>query len=444
MRQRTDDAVQDAAAAAAAAAASTQSRSRAGHRPTAVSSMYKSAKQQERLSLIKAPDSWAEQERTHINGHKISSALEVAGDEVHFPATGATVRAVPAKMNTAISRPGDTFWRGASGLKPPRIGEDVGEAAVSGGGVSTAAPPDIVMHCRDDEETVTVRVRWDMSWSDVLDTLRVTFGRAVVFEYTNQKFVRTTCDDEEAFDVFCSDAEKFGCQASVDIINAAVPVSDFIADAPKKQPLWARDNMDDGTELQAIILSRKENQQDDQALLEDEDEVGGGQKRSVFDRLADAPYPIPHMLMLGGNGLLVSIASVIVGFFLGWSTLSAVSAALPCHLFGLSFFVSEVEDGASQLVRLGLGFCGFFVAILLVVCYSIAQEYIGLVAAFLILLGAYWYMELCAKARGWDSWFQVSSSVSDVLYYELFRIMHTRCLASSRSLYLRPRRHYDV
>ena len=49
----------------------------------------------------------------------------------------------------------------------------------------------------------------------------------------------------------------------------------------EKQPLWARDNMDDGTELQAIILSRKENQEDDQALLEDEDEVGGGQKRSV-------------------------------------------------------------------------------------------------------------------------------------------------------------------
>jgi hypothetical protein len=39
-------------------------------------------------------------------------AAPVAGDDVHFPATGATVRAVPAKMTgKAISLPGDTYWK---------------------------------------------------------------------------------------------------------------------------------------------------------------------------------------------------------------------------------------------------------------------------------------------------------------------------------------------
>ena len=76
-------------------------------------------------------------------------------------------------------------------------------------------PPDIVMHCRDGEATMTVRVTWDMSWSDVLDSLKVTFGRAVIFEYENAKQIRTTCGDEDAFDIFCSECERYGCQASV-------------------------------------------------------------------------------------------------------------------------------------------------------------------------------------------------------------------------------------
>ena len=128
----------------------------------------------------------------------------------------------------------------------------------------------------------------------------------------------------------------------------------------------------------------------------------------------------------------------------------------------------QVEDGASQLVRLGVGFCGtssqkvlYIVAvyskytraltfenfwqgftsrylssaatgkhslvlknkkILASVTFhskytraltceifffcSLTREFIGLIAAFLFLLSAYWFAELCIKARGWDSWFQ--------------------------------------
>ena len=104
--------------------------------------------------------------------------------------------------------------------------------------------------------------------------------------------------------------------------------------------------------------------------------------------------------------MLVSLAAAGIGFFLNWNTLFAVAVALPCHLFALSFFVSEVEDGASQLVRLGVGFCGVYVAVLVICCYSLTREFIGLIAAFLFLLSAYWFAELCIKARGWDSWFQ--------------------------------------
>lgn len=68
--------------------------------------------------------------------------------------------------------------------------------------------------------------------------------------------------------------------------------------------------------------------------------------------------------------------------------------------------MSEVEDGPSQLVRLGLGFCGFYVAALVIACYSLTREYIGLISAFLFLISSFWYVELCVKARGWDSWFQ--------------------------------------
>jgi len=241
--------------------------------------MSKEAANKNRLGLIQAPGSWAEEQQTEVNGHAVSSALEVAGDDVQFPATGATVRAVAAKPRKAISRPGDTFWKGASGRKPARIGEDVDEGdndeeAAAPRQQALVAPCDIKILCRDGESTNEVTVTWDMSWSDVLDTLRVKFGRAVIFQY-QLGIVRTTCDNENAFDIFCSDTEKFGGHASVDILNATFKVSDFISDAPKKKQLLSRDNMDNPHEFEGIVLSRKG--------LNGDGGGGGGDSESLTD-----------------------------------------------------------------------------------------------------------------------------------------------------------------
>jgi len=196
----------------------------------------------------------------------------------------------------------------------------------------------------------------------------------------------------------------------VDIINAAMRVSDFIREAPKIKPLLSRDNMDNPGEFEGIVLSHGGHHVDHgdaDGIWDSDSQYGGGSKRRGFlDRMADAPYPVSHMLVLGGGGLVASLGACAVSYLLNWNTLFAVSAALPCHLFALSFFVSEVEDGASQLVRLGLGFCGFYVAMLVIVCYSLSREFIGLIAAFLFLVSSFWYVELCVKARGWESWFQ--------------------------------------
>jgi hypothetical protein len=309
------------------------------------------------LSLIKAPESWAGAEQTHVNGHAVSSALEVAGNDVHFPATGAAVRAVPAKQESA-----GTFWKGASGRKPPRIGDApdaFADAEDENPPAPLVAPSDIILYCTDgdDKHETEVRVTWEMSWSDVLDELKVKFGRAVVFKYVNADRVMTVCDDENGFDIFCSDAEGFGCQAKVQIMNSGFRPSTWITDAPAvHRPLWSRNNMDDKAEFDAIdgaaLSPMGGGEAPLQTLKEGKDEAQmPRKKKGLLARMEDAPYPLPHMLVLGGNGLLVSLGAVVVGFFLNWHTLAAVSAALPCHLFALSFFVSEV------VLRSGVASC---------------------------------------------------------------------------------------
>jgi hypothetical protein len=198
----------------------------------------------------------------------------------------------------------------------------------------------------------------------------------------------------------------------VDIVNATFKVSDFIRNAPKTLPFASKDNFDNRAESEGIILSRKANRGsehgDDQAVMTD---GKGGEKkrkkRGFLEKLMmDAPYPWTHMLCLGANGLMMSGGAIVVGFWLNWNTLFAMTVALPFQMFLLSFFVSEVEDGPSQLVRLGLGWCGFYLSICVICCYSITREFIGLIAAFLFLLASFWYVELCVKARGWTSWFE--------------------------------------
>lgn len=150
------------------------------------------------------------------NGHDVSSALEIAGNEISFPKTGATVRAVPiadldlqayqpverTSTHRADSRPGDTFWKGAHGVAPP----------------PPPPPPDITMVCREegreDEEGVELVITWNMSWSDVLDLLRLHFGRSCIFSYKGfdhkNRNIHVQVASEKEFDLFCSHAEKYG------------------------------------------------------------------------------------------------------------------------------------------------------------------------------------------------------------------------------------------
>ena len=116
---------------------------------------------------IEAPDSnqWEPSTRSTANGERVTSALEIAGDDI--ARSGILVRAVPMHHGPAISVPGDTFWKGATGAIPP----------------PEAPPADILLHCKDGDDRKTLRISWDMSWSDVLDLLRETFHRACVFEY---------------------------------------------------------------------------------------------------------------------------------------------------------------------------------------------------------------------------------------------------------------------
>jgi hypothetical protein len=116
---------------------------------------------------LEAPESqWDKPTRSTADGNHVTSALEIAGDEIRFPASGAIVRAVPMRSGPAISVPGDTFWKGATGMVPEE----------------EAPPEDILMHCTDGEDRKTLRISWDMSWSDVLDLLKESFHRACVFE----------------------------------------------------------------------------------------------------------------------------------------------------------------------------------------------------------------------------------------------------------------------
>ena len=134
--------------------------------------------------------------------------------------------------------------------------------------------------------------------------------------------------------------------------------------------------------------------------------LGARRGGKLWSRLQDAPYPTAYMVAFGAVGLAVSITAVVVGYIQNLNSLAAVALALPCNIFMLSFFVSAVEDGWSSLVRLGVGFCGFYASLAVIVCFSITQELVALASAFMFLLSSLWYLEISVKARGWDSWFQ--------------------------------------
>ncbi len=266
-------------------------------------------------------------------------------------------------------------------------------------------------------------ITWDMSWSDVLDMLRYHFGRAVVFTYALEPGSRrssvVTVASEREFDAFCSHAEKFGNRYDVRIANAKWRPSEFIKGALDEQfpmhpvVLKRLEPVDEEALMREAALQKLREQASQQgnpppALLggdEPEPEEPKSRLTRLLEKFNDAPYPITHMLAFGGLGLACSCFAVVYGYWTDLNTLAAITLALPVNIFVMSFFVPAVEDGLPSLLRLGIGFTGFFASIICIVCFSITRELIALAASFIWLLSSFWYVEITTKARGWPSWF---------------------------------------
>jgi hypothetical protein len=349
--------------------------------------------------------------------HDVSSALEIAGNDMVFPKTGATVRAVPiadisAQAHNPTSRPGDTYWKGAQGTIPGK----------------PAPPPDIILVCKEEDDMSKapgkeLLVTWDMSWSDVLDMLRFHYGRAVVFTYSGVnsggRKLNITVASEKEFDVFCSHAEKYENRYDVRITNAKFRPSDFITGALDEQfpmhPVVKKraEPIDEEAIMKEAAIQRMrekagQNGNPLMALPGDEEEEPPEEKSRLtrlLNTFDDAPYPITHMLAFGGLGLTVSCFAVVYGYWTDLNTLAAITLALPVNIFVMSFFVPAVEDGLPSLLRLGIGFTGFFASIICIACFSVTRELIALAASFIWLLSSFWYVEITTKARGWPSWF---------------------------------------
>ncbi len=130
--------------------------------------------------------------RVNTNGEAKGQEVEAAGQEVGQGNSFQDLMhsAMFGKQKVAISVPGDTFWHGAQGAPV-----DVGKP-----------PPDILLKCQDSDwyddidtpklseiderDDPIVRISWDMSWSDVLDELKAQCGRAVLFEYQTENYIR--------------------------------------------------------------------------------------------------------------------------------------------------------------------------------------------------------------------------------------------------------------
>eukprot|EP00286_Rhodomonas_abbreviata_P001414 CAMPEP_0181289360 /NCGR_PEP_ID=MMETSP1101-20121128/842_1 /TAXON_ID=46948 /ORGANISM="Rhodomonas abbreviata, Strain Caron Lab Isolate" /LENGTH=2547 /DNA_ID=CAMNT_0023393579 /DNA_START=238 /DNA_END=7881 /DNA_ORIENTATION=- len=345
---------------------------------------------------------WDVETHSDSNGHDVTSALEIPGDDM----AGALVRAVPivgsifGAPKEAVSVPGDTYWKGALGQP---VARNAGEEE---------PPPPIDLICIDgDNKSKTISITWDMSWSDVLDQLRIEFKRACVFSYDatdpqTHRTRRNVVASEDEFDEFCSHAELYGNKYDVYIVNASFKPSEFIRAEPN--PILVKNGEQ---ELALIHQQRAGGNSGVEEEKREADNIGPMKKKRskrkiILDKLEDAPYPLTHTMAFGASGLVVSCAAVILGYMRNLDTLAAVALALPVNIFALSFYVSAVEDGAASLIRLGVGFCGFFCAMIVICCYSITRELVALGSAFLFLLASFWYLEITVKARGWTSWFQ--------------------------------------
>uniref|UniRef100_A0A7S4KL73 Uncharacterized protein n=2 Tax=Guillardia theta TaxID=55529 RepID=A0A7S4KL73_GUITH len=256
-------------------------------------------------------------------------------------------------------------------------------------------PDDIALHCKDGEVQMTLYITWDMSWSDILDLLKQKFHRACVFSYYDRTSrTEFLINSEDDFDFFCSKIEKFG-EATVHIKNATFMPSDFVTDQflVPSQPFEEESSQTNTSELEI----------GDVGLLE---EKMSFHRRSWFSRFSDCPIPLVYMILFGGSGFVLSVLAVVLGYMFDFNNVAAIAVALPCNIFFLSFWVKEVESGFAFLFRLGVGFLGFYSSLVAMVSFGITKQFFVLAICFLYLLSCFWYVEICIRALGWESWFQ--------------------------------------
>ncbi|EKX41290.1 hypothetical protein GUITHDRAFT_112751 [Guillardia theta CCMP2712] len=315
----------------------------------------------------------------------VTSALEITGDVVELPRTHAIVRAVPiSQVGNSISMPGDRDWKYAN-IMSQKV-NDVQKIQ--------NPPDDIALHCKDGEVQMTLYITWDMSWSDILDLLKQKFHRACVFSYYDRTSrTEFLINSEDDFDFFCSKIEKFG-EATVHIKNATFMPSDFVTDQflVPSQPFEEESSQTNTSELEI-----------GDGLLE---EKMSFHRRSWFSRFSDCPIPLVYMILFGGSGFVLSVLAVVLGYMFDFNNVAAIAVALPCNIFFLSFWVKEVESGFAFLFRLGVGFLGFYSSLVAMVSFGITKQFFVLAICFLYLLSCFWYVEICIRALGWESWFQ--------------------------------------
>eukprot|EP00960_Hanusia_phi_P006740 192725-Hanusia_phi.AAC.1 len=260
-------------------------------------------------------------ESPRVTGMQISSALEIAGDDVELPQTHAIVRAVPiSQVGNSISVPGDRDWKYAN----------IMSQNIKNIHKMNKPPDDIALHCKDGSTMITLYITWDMSWSDILDLLKQKFHRACVFSYYDRTSrTEFLINSEDDFDFFCSKIEKFG-EATVHIKNATFMPSDFVTDQflVPSQPLEDESSHSNTSELEI-----GEVEFEDMPTLD---------RISWFSRFSDCPVPIVYIILFGGSGFLVSILAVVLGFLFNYNNVAAIAVALPCNIFWLSFWIKEV------------------------------------------------------------------------------------------------------
>uniref|UniRef100_A0A7S0HRZ3 Uncharacterized protein n=1 Tax=Hanusia phi TaxID=3032 RepID=A0A7S0HRZ3_9CRYP len=286
-------------------------------------------------------------------------------------------------------------------------------------GLAEQPPPDIVIRCIDEYDPVFVgeyvpqvqrrtevlKITWNMSWSDVLDLLKFTFGRAAIFQYEINKIPRIVTDEND-FDQFCNFAESQDDIIEVRIVSALYKPSEWIA-----TPAGSLPPMLDVMTNTVISLPLPAGEVDEATTedIQEEDipmESYTDEKRMLpsFSFFQNHPKKIEHLLIFGFGGFLLCSAVIVICYWKQIDTIAATTLALPFNLFFSAFLVRQMEEGFAPIFKLGIAFFGFWASLAVVILLSFAQQLTQIVGVALWTISTFWYLEVITDALGWPGW----------------------------------------